>query len=253
MSATFDPHDWDQVYDDPTASADTYVLRRSSDLALEVVRQLRQPGECWLDLGCGPGHATAQLANAGGLVVGADSDPRMLYAARARSSSPALVAAQAESLPFASESLHGVVAISLTGCLAAPEACFSEVCRVLRPGGTAVITFTNRASWLLKLNYSLPRRWVTSAAGGQTRHIYHLFAAAEACSALERSGFTVQRLVFYNYVLHIGRWLIPSLRLATRLDYWQYPRVARNFLVVARKNRITGWTDETAAVTSLGS
>ena len=127
----------------------------------------------------GPGHATALLANGENRIVGADADPHMLYAAHKRDDELELVAAHAESLPFASETLHGVVAISLTGCLAAPELCFSEICRVLRPNGTAVITFTNRASWLLRLNYRLPQRWVTSAAGGQSRHTYRLFVAAE--------------------------------------------------------------------------
>jgi ubiquinone/menaquinone biosynthesis C-methylase UbiE len=230
----FDPHEWSQVYDS-TTSADAYVLRRTSALAVETVRALRRPGERWLDLGCGPGHATALLANEGDSIVGADADPRMLYAARERGDELELVAAHAESLPFASGSFHGVVAISLTGCLAAPEECFLEVCRVLRPNGTAVITFTNRASWLLRLNYRLPWRWVTSAAGGQSRHKYHLFVAAEVRSRLERSGFTVQRLLFYNYVLHIGRWLIPSRKVATRLDRYQCDWLARNFLVVARK------------------
>src|SRR5262245_32030834 len=185
MSAMFDPHEWSQVYES-TPSADAYVLRRTSDLAVEMVRKLRRPGERWLDLGCGPGHATALLANGHNRIVGADADPYMLYAAHERDNELELVAAHAESLPFASEALHGVVAISLTGCLAAPEECFSEIYRVLRPNGTAVITFTNRASWLLRLNYRLPRRWVTSAAGGQTRHTYRLFVAAEVRSQLER-------------------------------------------------------------------
>ena len=95
---------------DFTTSADAYVLRRTSALAVETVRALRRPGERWLDLGCGPGHATALLANEGDSIVGADADPRMLYAARERCDELELVAAHAESLPFASGSFHGVVA-----------------------------------------------------------------------------------------------------------------------------------------------
>jgi len=42
-----------------------------------------QPGECVLDLGCGTGHLTQQIADSGACVTGLDSDAAMLRQARA--------------------------------------------------------------------------------------------------------------------------------------------------------------------------
>src|SRR5687768_4195163 len=42
-----------------------------------------QPGERILDLGCGTGHLTAKIAEAGASVVGMDSSPGMVEQARA--------------------------------------------------------------------------------------------------------------------------------------------------------------------------
>src|SRR2546421_2721936 len=41
-----------------------------------------QPGERILDLGCGTGHLTAQIAEAGAEVIGIDSSPPMIEQAR---------------------------------------------------------------------------------------------------------------------------------------------------------------------------
>jgi len=227
---------WARIYDDSTVGAEAYVFRRSSAVALAMVGTLRKPGQRWLDLGCGPAHATAQL-DGGGLVVGADADEAQLRVARNRNPDHrfSLLAARAEHLPFGNGQLDGLMAISLMGCLPDPEPSWAEVARVLRPGGVAVMTFTNRASLLLRLNYLLPRRWITSSEAGSSNQTYRLFGEREIRSGLERHGFTVEHVSFYNHVLHIGRWLIPPRNLAPLLDARGFSRLARNILIVARK------------------
>ena len=233
-----DAEEWAHVYDESNHSAHAYVFRRSTAIALQMVNVLRRPGERWLDLGCGPAHASSQLSGEG-LVVGVDADERQLRIARerGRKNGLALVGAQVEHLPFADGALDGVMAISLMGCLADPEACWAEVARVLRPGGAAVMTFTNQASWLLRLNYSLPRRWITSEAYSSNRQTYRLFDESEVRRSLGRHGFSVEKLSHYNNVLHIGRWLIPPQRMAPAIDRIGSSRTGRNFVVVARKRR----------------
>src|SRR5213082_530485 len=56
-----------------------------ADLATDVVKLLAaNPGEHILDLGCGDGALTAQLAETGAIVTGADNSAAMLEAARSR-------------------------------------------------------------------------------------------------------------------------------------------------------------------------
>src|SRR5579871_220955 len=58
-------------------------------------------GERILDLGCGTGHLTAQIAAAGALVEGIDADPAML--ARARTEHPGLAVRLADIRTFTAQ------------------------------------------------------------------------------------------------------------------------------------------------------
>lgn len=75
----------------PTAgqqwNTDAYATngRFVADLATTIVQMLApQPGERILDIGCGDGALTQQLAESGAIVIGVDSSPQMLAAARSR-------------------------------------------------------------------------------------------------------------------------------------------------------------------------
>ena len=68
-------------------NAEAYAAngRFVANLATEVVTLLNpQPGEQILDLGCGDGALTEQLAASGAIVTGVDASPTMLDAARKR-------------------------------------------------------------------------------------------------------------------------------------------------------------------------
>ena len=75
-----------RMTDEPRWDPDGYArhARFVSDLGAGVVELLApQPGECILDLGCGDGVITRQLAEAGCRVVGVDASPEQVAAARA--------------------------------------------------------------------------------------------------------------------------------------------------------------------------
>ena len=239
MTQRMNPDEWARVYDDSNESAHAYVFRRSSEVSLAMVNTLCKPGERWIDLGCGPAHASSQLTS-DGLVIGVDADERQLQVARNRSGALTLIAARVEQLPVGDNTIDGAIAISLMGCLSDPEACWAELARVLRPGGVAVMTFTNQASWLLRLNYLLPRRWITSDATGSKQQMFRLYDAAEIRAALDRHQFRLEHVSFYNNVLHAGRWLVPPRRLAPLVDRYESSRVGRNILIVARKTGAGG-------------
>lgn len=99
-----------------------------------------RPGERVLDLGCGTGHLTAQIAEAGAEVVGLDSDPVML--AKARAAYPHLTFVQADARDFTVPGpFDAVFSNAVLHWARPPEAVVRCVWRALRPGGRFVAEF----------------------------------------------------------------------------------------------------------------
>lgn len=136
----------------------------------------------WLDLSCGPGTFTRAMAAAapGDWVLGVDISRAMLTVAARRArgySNVALARADAHDLPLANDSLGGVNNAGALHAYDDPEAVFTEVFRVLRPGGLFVgSTFAPSSS--------LPGKLAARAAG--IRRV----APPELRAWLSRVGFS---------------------------------------------------------------
>ncbi|MDE3202184.1 MAG: methyltransferase domain-containing protein [Acidobacteriota bacterium] len=106
-------------------------------LAGGVVEWLNpQLGEKILDLGCGDGQLTMQLAQSGAQVEGVDASPSMVAAARARGMQ--VTEASAESLPFADGAFDAVFSNAALHWVRNQDAMMTQVRRVLRSGGRFV-------------------------------------------------------------------------------------------------------------------
>jgi len=120
-------------------NVDDYVRLRTGgdDPSLELFAgRFLRPGTRVLEVGCGPGRASAALASRHGAVVtGLDASPEMLAAAREFVPEGVdLVEARAEALPFPDDSFDVVLAQFVVHLLDRPRA-FAELRRVLRPDG----------------------------------------------------------------------------------------------------------------------
>jgi len=120
--------------------------RRAADLA-ELA-----PGERALDVACGTGDLTLELATRvgeGGLVVGADFSPRMLELARAKAAARERVhghaapvrfePANALSLPYRDDEFDAATVAFGARNFADLRRGLSEMTRVVRPGGRVVV------------------------------------------------------------------------------------------------------------------
>jgi trans-aconitate methyltransferase len=160
-------------------------------LGAPLVDQLDpQPGEVVLDVGCGDGVLTESLAARGATVIGIDSSPEMIQAARARGLDARLAPIETLDLPdrfdaaFSNAALHWV---------RDHDAALAAVARHLRPGGRFVGEFGghgNVAAIVTAILAVLERRGVDGRALNPWR-----FPTPDAFGgALERAGFRVDAI-----------------------------------------------------------
>lgn len=108
-----------------------------------------EPGEAVLDIGCGPGYLTLDMAErvgTSGRVVGVDTSQPMLDVAAARCAAHARIelrAADATALPYPDSSFDAVAAVQVYLFVPALDHALTELARVLKPGGRAVVVDTD--------------------------------------------------------------------------------------------------------------
>jgi len=118
------------------------------------LRQLlaAKPGERGLDIGCGLGHLSCELAldvGPSGRIVGIDASPDMVAGANERAvrlgvaDRVAIVAGDATALPQPDASVDFAVAAQSYSYVAQIERAVAEAARVLRPGGRLAVLETD--------------------------------------------------------------------------------------------------------------
>ncbi|MEZ5124145.1 MAG: methyltransferase domain-containing protein [Solirubrobacterales bacterium] len=127
-----------RIYDE------THELNNRTILATLPAR----PGATVLDLGCGDGAFTERVGRrtGAGRLIGLELDAIDAAAARARGIE-VVEADLAQPLPFADASIDVVHANQVIEHLADTDLFLREIRRVLRPGGAAVVSTNNLASW----------------------------------------------------------------------------------------------------------
>lgn len=176
-----------------TWAAETYDrnARFVSDLGGAVVEWLApRAGERILDLGCGDGALTEKLVAAGAEVVGVDTSPELLEAARGRG----LDARQmdGETLAFSAE-FDAVFSNAALHWMTDPAAVIAGVARALKPGGRFVGEFGGHGNVAAIVT---AMRAVGHAHGGDMALAGPWFFPTpdEYSALLEQGGFTVEAI-----------------------------------------------------------
>jgi SAM-dependent methyltransferase len=104
-----------------------------------------------LEIGCGAGHLTMQLADGAFRIDAVDASQAMVDTTSARagahgvSDRVSVKVADVHQLPYESGHFDLVVAVGVIPWLHSPAAAVAEMARVLRPGGELVLTADNAA------------------------------------------------------------------------------------------------------------
>jgi trans-aconitate methyltransferase len=170
----------------------SFVWKYGADL-LPLLNPLQ--GERILDLGCGTGHLTAQIAESGATVTGIDKSPEMIGQARQNFPNIRFMLSDATAFELA-EPVDAVFSNAVLHWVTDAESAVRAVARALRPGGRFVAEFGG------KRNVTRLLQGVTAAAaesGFKPRNPWYFPSLGEYASLLERNGFEV------GYGMHFDR------------------------------------------------
>jgi trans-aconitate methyltransferase len=165
-----------------------------ANLATEVVALLNpQPGEEILDLGCGDGALTEQLAQTGAIVIGVDSSADMLAAARKRNlhverhDATTLPYKQQFDAVFSNAALHWITGLS------GQQAALAGIHRTLRPNGRFVAEMGGHGN-IAAIRTALQATLAPFGINAETAAASFYPTPAIYRRLLEEAGFTIQSI-----------------------------------------------------------
>jgi ubiquinone/menaquinone biosynthesis C-methylase UbiE len=138
--------EWATAYSNPDPlSLNLKNLLTRQRFVLQMVEAGLPRGSRILDVGCGPGEMAAKLQEHGYDVWGVDIAEPMVRYARERCGGDRFRVGDIEQIPFEDGAFDGVVCVGVLEYLEADTKALREIGRVLKPGGTAVLSTPNAA------------------------------------------------------------------------------------------------------------
>jgi len=186
-----EPAGWNaNLYD----SKHDFVWKYGSDV---VSLLAPRHGERILDVGCGTGHLTAQIAESGADVVGVDRSPEMITAARKAFPNLKFEITDARKLPFESE-FDAVFSNATLHWIHEPLLVIEGARKALRPGGRFVAEFGGKGN-IRKMQNAFDRALeeLGLSRAGEINPWYYP-SVAEYSALLEGSGFEVQMITLFD-------------------------------------------------------
>jgi SAM-dependent methyltransferase len=177
-----------------------FVARRN--LLVRALDGRLPDGARLLDVGCGTGGTMDRLRDFGE-VWGLDTEPLALELCRERGHTN-LVQASATEMPFPDNHFDGIVALDVLEHIDDHEGAAREIQRVLKPGGTLVVTVPAYQSLWSRHDVAL--------------HHQRRYRAPQMKALLERAGFSVERCTYTVSALFPAAWVVRRFQNAFQKD-----------------------------------
>ena len=147
-----------------------------------------KPGERILDLGCGTGHLTEQIAASGAKVVGVDKSAEMIEQARQKHPAISFEVMDARQLAFP-HPFDAVFSNATLHWITEPEKVIAGIAKILRPGGRFVAEFGGKGN-VAELLAAKERAWHKVKLPASQNPWYYP-SIAEYSAQLEKRGLEV--------------------------------------------------------------
>ena len=170
------------LYDDKHS----FVWKMAAGL-LELLEA--KPGERILDLGCGTGHLTAQIAATGAKVVGIDRSPEMIQQAREKHPALQFEVMAAQEMAFR-KPFDAVFSNATLHWIKKPERVITGIAKALRPSGRFVAEFGGKGN-VGELLSAIRRVWQRFGLPGPAPNPWYYPSIAEYSGLLEQHGMEV--------------------------------------------------------------
>jgi len=156
-----------------------------------------KPGMTVLELGCGAGYFTQELARSGADIVAIDVSPELLEIARANCSAPNVryQIQNAQALSYSEAVFDSVVGSSVLHHLEIEEA-LREIYRVLKPMGTIYFTEPNMLNPQIAIQKNIP--WIKRKLGDSPDET--AFVRWPLWRLLEQTGYREVRIDPFDFL-----------------------------------------------------
>ncbi|HXR32318.1 MAG TPA: methyltransferase domain-containing protein [Verrucomicrobiae bacterium] len=181
---------WDAgLYDDKHS----FVWKMAAGL-VELLEP--KPGESVLDVGCGTGHLTAQIAASGALLHGIDQSPDMIRQAREKFPELRFDVMDAREISLG-ETFDAVFSNATLHWIKEPERVIRGIVKVLKPGGRFVAEFGGKGNvaWLMA---AAECAWNKLRPGTPLESPWFYPSVAEYAGLLERHGLEVTYALLFD-------------------------------------------------------
>jgi len=241
---------WWTLYEDPYILG--FSLRTRKERTLEL---FDQPGGKVLDVGCGPGRMIEDFLERGCQFWGTDVSAGMIEEARKHFGDRPdvhLAPGEAERLEYPDDFFDAVLALGVIE-YTTEETALREMARVLRPGGTLILSAPSRYSpyWLWRHYVFYPAvnlirplyfRIARKPPHPSLTHVQRAYTEKDIARLLDRSGCKVVDVVYFYFQLFPAplELLLPrvSVWITSRLEglYRSWlRRLGHGFIIKARK------------------